>query len=187
MNEGQPIAAQVVLREVHNRAVVSQDQWTSTIFNASKPTSVSRGGRVDNPGSGGNAGKRGSQRVAPPPPPPPSPPAGKKRLLLQPVSGSQKMRPVINLKKLNAYMYIPHHHFKMEGIQNPRELLRKDDWITKVDLKDAYFMVPMDRGSRDFLQFTNQSRHYQFTCLPFGLSCAPWVFTKILRPAAQES
>ena len=26
--------------------------------------------------------------------------------------------------------------------------------------------------------------HYQFTCLPFGLSCAPWAFTKVLKPVA---
>uniref|UniRef100_A0A1X7TVH7 Reverse transcriptase domain-containing protein n=1 Tax=Amphimedon queenslandica TaxID=400682 RepID=A0A1X7TVH7_AMPQE len=28
-----------------------------------------------------------------------------------------------------------------------------------------------------------QNRIYQFSCLPFGLSCAPWVFTKTLKPA----
>ena len=26
--------------------------------------------------------------------------------------------------------------------------------------------------------------HYQFTCLPFSLSCAPWAFTKKLKPVA---
>ena len=25
---------------------------------------------------------------------------------------------------------------------------------------------------------------YQFNCLPFGLSCAPWVFTKITKAVA---
>ena len=28
------------------------------------------------------------------------------------------------------------------------------------------------------------SQTYQFNCLPFGLSCAPWVFTKIIKPVA---
>lgn len=48
-------------------------------------------------------------------------------------------KPVINLKRLNSYT--PHHHFKMEGIHTLRELLRQDDWLIKVDLNDAYFMV----------------------------------------------
>ena len=93
-----------------------------------------------------------------------------------------KMRPVINLKRLNSY--IPPHHFKMEGTHTLRELLREGDWLTKVDLKDAYFMIPIHVRSRKFIQFAFQNHYYQFTCLPFGLSVAPWVFTKTLRPLA---
>ena len=52
-------------------------------------------------------------------------------------------RPVINLKKLNEFVHT--EHFKMEGIHLLKDLLRKGDWMTKVDLKDAYFMVPIHR------------------------------------------
>lgn len=38
----------------------------------------------------------------------------------------------------------------MEGINTLRELLRKDDWLTKIDLKDAYFMIPMHVRSREY-------------------------------------
>ena len=34
-------------------------------------------------------------------------------------------------------------HLKMEGIHVLRDLLRAGDWMTKVDLMDVYFMVPM--------------------------------------------
>ena len=44
-------------------------------------------------------------------------------------------------------------------------------------------MIPMHSSSRPALRFSVQNRLYQFTCLPFGLSCAPWVFTKTLKPA----
>ena len=58
--------------------------------------------------------------------------------------------------------------------------------MTKVDLKDTYFMIPMHSSDRSALCFKVQSRHYQYTCLPFGLSCAPWVFTKTLKPALTQ-
>ena len=90
------------------------------------------------------------------------------------------MRPVINLKELNTY--VAPHHFKMEGLHTLKDLLKTGDWMTKVDLKDAYFMIPIHSSDRSALCFQVQSCHYQYTCLPFGLSCAPWVFTKTLKP-----
>ena len=51
------------------------------------------------------------------------------------------MRPVINLKKLNEW--VEPQNFKMEGMRTLRELLRVNDWMVKVDLKDAYFTTPI--------------------------------------------
>jgi hypothetical protein len=50
-------------------------------------------------------------------------------------------RPVINLKNLNSFVNAP--HFKMEGIHTLKNLIRKEDWLVKIDLKDAYFSVPI--------------------------------------------
>ena len=90
-------------------------------------------------------------------------------------------RPVINLKHLNKF--IPAQHFKMEGFHTLRDVLRREDWMTKVDLKDAYFMIPIWEEDRKLLRFSVQNRLFKFTCLPFSLSCPPWVFTKTPRPA----
>ena len=91
------------------------------------------------------------------------------------------MRPVINLKSLNEF--VAPQHFKMEGLHTLKDILKQNDWLTKVDLKDAFFMVPMHDSCRPALRFSVLNRLFQFTCLPFGLSCAPWVFTKTLKPA----
>ena len=73
-------------------------------------------------------------------------------------------------------------HFKMEGIHMLKDLLRVGDWMAKIDLKDAYFMVPKTKEDRDFLKFQWEDKFYQFNCLPFRLSSAPWVFTKTTWP-----
>ena len=90
-------------------------------------------------------------------------------------------RPIINLKRVNQF--IPHHHFKMEGIHMLKDLLKQGDFMAKIDVKDAYFAVPISEPDRKYLRFRWRNIIYQFNCLPFGLSCAPWVFTKITKAA----
>ena len=91
-------------------------------------------------------------------------------------------RPIINLKRLNNF--IPHHHFKMEGIHMLKDLLEQGDFMAKIHLKDIYFAVPISKPDKKYLRFRWKSQTYQFNCLPFGLSCIPWVFTKITKAVA---
>ena len=90
------------------------------------------------------------------------------------------LRPVINLKALNQF--IQPHHFKMEGVNAMKDQIRQNDWLAKVDLKDAYFAIPILPSHRKYLRFSIQQEIFQFNCLPFSLSSALWVFTKTLKP-----
>ena len=89
-------------------------------------------------------------------------------------------RPVVNLLPLNQF--IPCEHFKMEGIHMLKDLLRKGDFMVKIDLKDAYYTVPVCQNHQKFLRFVWKETMYEFSCLPFGLASAPRVFTKLMKP-----
>ncbi|KAL1922224.1 uncharacterized protein VTP21DRAFT_9763 [Calcarisporiella thermophila] len=72
--------------------------------------------------------------------------------------------------------------FKMETLQSILPLIQEDDWLTSIDLKDAFLHVPVHQESRKYLQFIWGGRKYQFKVLPFGLTSSPRIFTKVLRP-----
>lgn len=87
---------------------------------------------------------------------------------------------ILNLKKLNKFVIT--QHFKMEDIRTASKLISKYDFMANIDLKDAYFFVPIHSSSKKYLRFRFQNQTYEFQCLPFGLSSAPFVFTKLMRP-----
>lgn len=90
------------------------------------------------------------------------------------------LRPVLNLRPLNAY--IAPRHFKMETLGAITSSIRKGDYMTSLDLQDAFHHVLINKRFRKYLQFRWRGKNYQFRVLPFGLSLAPLVFTKVLRP-----
>ena len=80
-------------------------------------------------------------------------------------------RPVINLKHLNRS--VKSEHLKMEGLHTVKALIQGNDWMAKIDLKDAFFMVPIAQQHQHLLLFTVEKKTFRFRCLPFGLCIAP--------------
>lgn len=87
---------------------------------------------------------------------------------------------ILNLKELNKF--IKTDHFKLEDSRTVTKLLSKDCYMSTIDLKDAYFSVPVHDSHKKFLRFIWKQDMYEFQVLPFGLSTAPYTFTKILKP-----
>ena len=87
---------------------------------------------------------------------------------------------ILNVKGLNRF--IEKSHFKMENFRTASKLIMKDCYMGSLDIEDAYFCVPIHRDYKKFLRFTLRGVIYQFNCLPFGISSAPMVFPKIMKP-----
>lgn len=68
----------------------------------------------------------------------------------------------------------------------PRRLvacIQPNDWFVKIDLKSAYFHIPIHVKHRKYLRFAFRGKAYEFKVLPFGLALSPLVFTKCLEAA----
>ena len=100
------------------------------------------------------------------------------RLFLVP-KPHQRWRPVINLSRLNTFLHI--EKFKMETPESIRTSLIPGEWVSSIDLSDAYLHIPIHPNSRKYLRFCYKSQVFQFTSLPFGLATAPQVFTMNIK------
>ena len=89
-------------------------------------------------------------------------------------------RTIFDMKPLNQI--IRYVHFKMDTLQTALSLLRPNSWVASIDLKDAYFTLPVAEKFRKYLRFQFQSQTYQFLAMPQGLCSAPLFFTKVMKP-----
>ena len=67
--------------------------------------------------------------------------------------------------------------FKMETPESIGAYLIPGEWVSSIDLSDAYLHIPIYQNSRKYLRFCHNSQVFQFTSLPFGLAMAPQFFT----------
>ena len=87
---------------------------------------------------------------------------------------------ILNLRAFNEF--VQYHHFKMDTLETAINMMTPGCFMVSIDLKDAYYTVPISTDHQKYLKFIFNGSLYQYTCLPNGLSCAPWVFTKLLKP-----
>ena len=87
---------------------------------------------------------------------------------------------ILNSKKLTEHIF--YHHFKMDLLQSAVQLMKPHRWMTVLDLKDAYYSVPIRTEYRKYLRFEHDGQLYEFVYLRNGLSSAPTIFTKLLKP-----
>jgi len=88
-------------------------------------------------------------------------------------------RLILNLKQLNKS--VEYKHFKMETIYSVIKLIRKNAYMIKIDIKDAYYSIPIDVCDQKYFKFEHKGNLYKYAVLPNGYSPGPRKFTKILK------
>lgn len=90
------------------------------------------------------------------------------------------LRLIVDCRLLN--LFLPDIAFKLENLSVVHSIVSKGDFMFSTDLEDAYYHIPIHESSRKHLCIRWRGVCYQYNVLPFGLSLAPWIFTKTLRP-----
>lgn len=70
----------------------------------------------------------------------------------------------------------------MDTLETVTRMMKPGCFMASMDLKDAYYTVPIHPDYQKYLRFMFNGTPYHYTCLPNGLSSALRIFKKLLRP-----
>ena len=94
------------------------------------------------------------------------------------------LRPIIDLSHLNTLIRVP--RFTMETIQSISQSIVTPMWGCTADVSNAFNSVPLHWEFHKYFAFCildqGRLRVFVFQFLPFGLSSAPWIFNRIIKP-----
>ena len=101
------------------------------------------------------------------------------------IQPSGKKRLILDLRHVNLYVF--KRKFRCEDVSVALQIFSQGFFLFKFDLKSGYHHVEIFPDHRKYLAFSwdfgdGVVKYFQFTVLPFGLSSAPYLFTKLLKP-----
>ena len=100
-----------------------------------------------------------------------------------------KKKLILDLRHINLYLF--KNKFKCLDIAVAKEVLKPGDHLFTFDLKSGYHHVDIFPEHTKYLSFSwtssdRTAKYYSFLVLPFGLSTAPYLFTKLLKPLVKK-
>ena len=101
------------------------------------------------------------------------------------INSHGKKRLILDLRYVNNHLYKDKIKFDdWKCFEN--YLKASEGYLFKFDLKNGYHHVDIYHSHQTYLgfswEFNGITKYFVFTVLPFGLTSAPFVFTKIVRP-----
>ena len=70
----------------------------------------------------------------------------------------------------------------MDTLKSVLDLVTPGVYMAKLDIKDAYYSVPIRKEDQKLLKFMSEGELFKFLVLPNGYTKAPRKFTKLLKP-----
>ncbi|KAK3103157.1 hypothetical protein FSP39_016878 [Pinctada imbricata] len=94
-----------------------------------------------------------------------------------------KPRLVLDCRHINMHLF--KFKYRYEDSEVARDIFEKGDFLFSYDLKSAYHHIPIYVDHRVYLGFSwnfgNKTRYFVYNVLPFGLSTAGFIFSKVTR------
>lgn len=90
-----------------------------------------------------------------------------------------KHRLISDCRELNQYMTTT--KFALDNIQQIFPFLKKGQWCAKLDLKDAYFHIPLSQELKPFIRMKVGNQVWEFQAGCFGLNIMPKVFMEVMK------
>lgn len=107
-------------------------------------------------------------------------------MLVNKPNGSKRM--CLDYRKVNQHLATD--IYPLPRLEELVEQAAGHPFYVTLDMKEAYFQIPLDQESRDLTTFSDGIALYRFKRLPFGLSCSPAIFSRrmasVLSPLLQE-
>lgn len=97
-----------------------------------------------------------------------------------PKKDSSARRMIIDLRRVNQYLDVP--KFKTTTFREAKQLVTTGCWMAKLDVKDAFWHLPVHPQDRQYLAFEWKGQTYRYNVAPFGLSVSPLLLAKTMRP-----
>lgn len=100
------------------------------------------------------------------------------------VQNNGKKRLILDLRLVNKHLW--KQSFKFEDLKVAISYLTKNCWLMKYDIHSAYHHLNVYEPHTDMLGFSweieGEITYFKFLVLPFGLSTAPYIYSKVMRP-----
>ncbi|XP_062714198.1 calponin homology domain-containing protein DDB_G0272472-like [Aedes albopictus] len=92
-----------------------------------------------------------------------------------------KIRVCLDSRRINSIT--KKDAYPMRNMSEIFHRLKKAKYFSVIDLKDAYFQIPLNEKSRDYTAFRTPKGLFRFKVVPFGLKNAPFTMNRLMNRA----